>query len=229
MRYDWLIAGCLMVFQACQHDPVNTGNGNDNGGNPPPLSTSCDADTAYFQNDVLPLLVSNCTASNCHDASSPKEGVNLTNYSSILSTGGVRAGSHSQSKLYNVLVDGGEDRMPPTAALTSTQISLISKWIDQGAKNNRCIGECDTVSVAFATHVLPVIQNNCAGCHSASSASGGVTLTGYTNILAATNSGQLLGTIKHLSGYVAMPPSGALTTCQIRTLEIWIANGKQNN
>ena len=53
----------VMTYYACEHDSSVTINGNNGGGNgngngnnslPP-----CDPDTVYFEQDILPLLVSN--------------------------------------------------------------------------------------------------------------------------------------------------------------------------
>jgi mono/diheme cytochrome c family protein len=221
---------CLVCFAAlggCQHEAVNSNDVNTD----PTLTESCDEDTVYFVNDVFPVLINNCTTSNCHDAVSPKEGVNLTSYNSIISTSEVRTGSHTQSKLYKVLVDDGEDRMPPSAALSSSDISAIATWIDQGAKNNQCTEstECNSVNVSFSSTVLSITQSNCAGCHNAATPSGNITLSNYTNISTVATSGQLLGAIKRQSGYQPMPPSYSLTPCQIEQIESWINGGKFNN
>jgi cytochrome c5 len=230
MKKIVVVGFSLMAFMACQHEPViDSIIDNGNGGDPTPTN-SCDADTAYFGNAVLPLLVSNCTTSKCHDDSSPAEGVNLTTYSTIISTAGVRPGSHSNSKLYKVLVDNGEDRMPPTGALSAADIALIAKWIDQGAKNNMCVeSTCNTDNVTFAVDVMPVINSYCTSCHSGTSPSGNTVLNNYATVSAAATSGKLLGTIKHATGYPIMPPSGGLTDCQISKIETWINNGKPNN
>jgi len=77
--------------------------------------------------------------------------------------------------------------------------------------------------------VMPIIQTNCAGCHSGGSPNGGIKLTTYAEIETVAATGQLLGTIRHLTGYPAMPPTGQLTDCQISQINKWITNGKPNN
>lgn len=89
---------------------------------------------------------------------------------------------------------------------------------------------CDTANVTFALSVAPIIQNNCQGCHSGGTPSGSISLSNYTEIKTAADNGNLMGTIRHLSGYSAMPKGGnMLRDCDIRKLEIWISKGTPNN
>lgn len=229
MKKLTIIILSLIMVQACKHDS-NSDNTPAEPDNDPTVSNTCDSDTTYFVNTVYPILLSNCTTSQCHDANSPAEGVNLTNYSSIIKTAEVVAGSHSESKLYKVLVDDGDDVMPPTGALSQSDIDAIAQWIDQGAKNNQCIEDaCNTSNVSFATDVMPTIQSSFTSCHGTTSPSGGTTLNNYTTVKAAGTSGALLGTIKHQTGYPAMPQTGSLTACQIEKIETWVNNGMPNN
>lgn len=106
----------LLWLPGCQHDPIL---GLEDPITPGPdtvtvLGKPCSPDTAYFQSQVLPLLVSQCGSSGCHDAASHKDGIVLTSYTSVFSKGGmVVKGNANQSKLYKVLFENGEDRMPP--------------------------------------------------------------------------------------------------------------------
>ena len=60
--------------QAPETDPVSD-----------PISvSSCDPDTVYFQNTILPLVVSSCVTVGCHDQASHKDGVILTDYAYII-------------------------------------------------------------------------------------------------------------------------------------------------
>ena len=62
-------------------------------------STPCDATKIYFQQQVLPILVSNCAMSGCHDDATHKEGVVLTSYQKVMATTEVRPGNPGNSKL----------------------------------------------------------------------------------------------------------------------------------
>lgn len=225
-----LIVASVVLIAACKHDPDVSALPVDP--EPPTPTVGCDPDTVYFTNDVLPLLQSSCAMSGCHDINTAREGVILTDYNRIIITGRVKPGNASGSKIYEAITEGGEERMPPppAAAFTTDQKALIAKWINQGAKNNACVdSNCDSLNVTFSGTVMPIIQTNCAGCHSGSSPSGGISLTGYTGVETIASTGQLMGTIKHLTGYPAMPPSGQLTDCQIAQINKWITNGKPNN
>ncbi len=91
-------------------------------------------------------------------------------------------------------------------------------------------GSCDTTNVTFSNDVWPVINGTCTGCHSGSAPSGNVSLSNYSEIAAAAGNGSLMGTIRHEAGYSPMPKGGGkLTDCEIKKLEIWIANGTPDN
>ena len=189
----------------------------------PPVYLAC------FSRDVLPVVLSSCAISGCHDASS--EEIHLYNYQTIMNA--VVAYQPSSSKLYKVIVkplsDG--DRMPPSPfqKLPQSVIDSISRWIFLGAKNENCASACDTLSpTTYTTHLAPILQSNCVGCHSGGSPSGGILLTNYTEVLASANSGKLIPSVNR-TGSFPMPPSGALTKCQIRQFERWNLNGKPQN
>ena len=51
------------------------------GPEPEPTTTSnCNPDTVYFQNTILPLVVSSCATTGCHDQKSHKDGVVLIHH-----------------------------------------------------------------------------------------------------------------------------------------------------
>lgn len=225
-----LILMGITVTYSCKHNPADIpGPGPDTN----LTNSGCHPDTVYFVNTILPLLQSSCAMSGCHDAASHKEGVILTDYHNIITTGKVKPGKPADSKLYEVLIKTNDDRMPPPpmAPFTSEQIAKVRKWIEQGAKNNACTEtQCDSVNVSFASHVFPIIQDQCMGCHSGANPSGGIALTNYQQIVAvATTNNKLLGAIKHLQGYSAMPPSGKLDVCSIAKIAKWISDGTPNN
>lgn len=219
-----------VVLSACKHSPADLPTP---GPDTTVTTSGCHPDTVYFVNTIMPLLRSGCAMSGCHDAASHKEGVIMTDYQNIITTGKVKPGKPADSKLYEVLIKTNEDRMPPPprAPFTSEQIAQVRKWIEQGAKNNACTEtQCDSVNVSFASHVFPIIQNQCMGCHSGANPSGGILLTNYQQIASvATTNNKLLGTIKHLPGYSAMPPSGKLDVCSIAKIAKWISDGTPNN
>ena len=162
---------------------------------------------------------------------------NNNGYNSLLTY--INKSNPLNSSIYRVVTISGEDRMPPYpySALSSSQINNFKIWLSQGSVNSDCasIKGCDTTgTLSFSSKVWPIIQNNCFGCHGSSNPSGGVNLSNYTQVKYYSdnlrNSTPIIdGAIRQLSGFFSMPPSGKLTECQIRTVELWIGQGKQNN
>lgn len=194
----------------------------------PVVSVSCSADTVYFANTILPLLISNCAMSGCHDAASHKEGINLTTYNGVMKE--VKSGNAAKSSLYKSMIETGKDRMPPApaAAFTTTQLSLVGTWINQGARNNGC-SSCDSTSFKFSINIKPIIADKCQGCHNPNSLGGGIDLSTYNAIKASAASGKLYGSINWASGFSKMPQTGKLPTCEIIQIKKWIDAGSLNN
>lgn len=195
----------------------------------------CNPDTAYFQNDVLPIFLTNCAmpGQGCHDAGSHAEGMILDSYDNIMASGKVKPGKPNSSKIYEVITTGEPgDRMPPSpySPLTADEINLIYTWILQGALNNYCGGgPCDTLSTTFSGTVFPIIQANCIGCHSGNVISGGVDLSDYSKVYTQVVNGKLYGSVNQVPGYVAMPLGTTLSDCDIRKINFWINDGAPNN
>ena len=194
--------------------------------------TPCSPDTVYFQNQVLPLIISACAKSGCHDAITHEEDLNLTSYAGVMSDGIVKPFNPANSKLYKVLIDTDPgDRMPPPpdAPLSADQKALIYKWIQQGALNNECnenYGGCDTTGVTYANFIAPLMANKCQGCHSGAGASGNIRLTTYDEVRTYGQNGRLLGSIVWQTGYQKMPDGGAqLSVCFQDKVRAWINAG----
>jgi hypothetical protein len=183
-----------------------------------------------FTRDILPVLVSRCGTTNCHDALSHKEGYIFTSYTTSMKA--VSAGSLSGSKLYKVIkLTSGEEKMPPTGKpqLTKAEIDSIGKWIGYGALNENCGEVCDTVNpVTFSATIWPTIQTSCAGCHSGTSPSGNVMLGSYNNVATVASSGLLMKSLNG-TGVTKMPPAGSFSACKIRQFGLWVNNGFLNN
>ena len=189
--------------------------------------TACDPSVVYFVNDIQPILNSSCAYSGCHDVVSHKDGVILSSYDKVISTGEVKAGDPNGSELYEVIAKG---EMPPSGALPTDQRQKIYDWIKQGAKNNKCDMACDTLNVTYAKTVKPVMDNNCMGCHSGANPGGGIAITNYSDTKAIAANGKLLGTIEHKSAYSPMPKNlPKLSDCNISQIKIWINDGMQDN
>jgi Planctomycete cytochrome C/Cytochrome C oxidase, cbb3-type, subunit III len=225
----------LIVLNACKHeflDPANGGSSTGGGtgsGNPLPTS-NCSPDSVYFVNQVMPIISSNCTMGGCHDNITHADGVNLTSYTKIMQY--VVPGNAGNSKLYKSIIKTNGDRMPPApmSALTAAQKALIQKWINQGAKNNSCIGSCDTAIFTYSGAVKPIMDSKCSGCHNPGNLGGNIDVSTYTAIRVTALNGKLYGSVAHQAGYSPMPKNSAkLSDCEIRQVQKWIAAGSLNN
>lgn len=181
-----------------------------------------------FSGDVLPIFITNCAMSGCHDNNSKEEGYDLTNYEGVMR--GVKPNHPLLSEIYNV-IKGSHPSMPPQKPLSTEQVQIIKKWINTGAKNNtNCIVACDTLNVTFSKNVNPILNKWCVGCHSVSNPQGGIDLSSYVSISNYIQNNQLLGSIKHQSGLSPMPKNGSkLSDCETRQIELWINAGYLNN
>lgn len=236
--------GLWLSFPSCKHEPLfdDTTDPVDTTSNPidtMPVDTSgvpCDPDVVYFNQDVLPILQSNCAFSGCHDEASAQDGVILIDYDNVIQTADVEPFNLNDSEIYEVLVDDDlDDRMPPapTPALSQDQINIIATWILQGGLNLECdpnAGGCETDNVSFSGFVKPLLENKCQGCHSGAAPSGGVDLTTHTNIQVYANNGKLVGTVDHQAGFEPMPQGGAkIDDCSIDKIKSWIDAGALDN
>lgn len=221
----------IAMISACKHEPTsNPALGTNLPYNPPDTSNNipCDSNIVYFNRDVLPLLLSNCAYSGCHDAATAKEEIVLNSYANVIRTGGIVPFYAAGSKLYKKIIDSDpKDVMPPAPKqkLTPQQIATIAKWINQGASNIQCnYTGCDTTNVSYTKQISSIITQNCLGCHSGVAPGGNIALTNYAEVKSATMQGRLMGAIEHAQGYSAMPKSGLkLDECKITIFKKWQA------
>lgn len=95
--------------------------------------------------------------------------------------------------------------------------------------------QCDTANVTYSASVRPILQNACYACHAsgtANTAGAGINLEGYPALkdFVVDNTGLLIGSIRHLVGFSAMPKSAPkLSECDIRKIELWIIQGALDN
>jgi mono/diheme cytochrome c family protein len=241
MKRTFFFAGSLSLLalfwlsnEACKHLPPNSGNvvPEDTVKIPLPVdrfdSTGwrCSPDTAYYA-DVQAILIANCAMSGCHDAISQAKGIIYGDFATTKAKGGL-------NKIMRE-ISGANAAMPPPPrpVLAASQVALIQKWINQGALNKVCnpnYGSCDTTIVKFSDYVSPLILNSCKGCHNPNGSNGGINLTNYAEIKASATGGRFMGSIKHLTGFSAMPKGGTKwTDCQIKKIQRWINLGALNN
>jgi mono/diheme cytochrome c family protein len=191
------------------------------------LNSTCDPDTVYFRNTVLPLVVSSCGTRGCHDRESHRDGIILTDYASIITTGKIKPGDPGDSEFFESLTDKDDDLMPPPPQnpLSEEQISLLERWILQGAKDNQCVEGCDTSDITFSAAIWPIMETYCNGCHTSGSPAGGVIIEDYDDVVTLANEGSLMGTIRYEAGYNPMPTNQKLDPCRIDLIQQWIQKG----
>lgn len=238
-----VLFGTTLMLDACKHEPLvqpeQGGGVVDTGSWVPPEDTVpqvvCDPDTVYFEQTILPLIVSNCTgvgsgSAGCHNAAHHAEGVRLYDYTHIMQL--VSPGNPNSSHLLTQAIwQNGDDQMPPSGPMDPADVALIVTWIQQGAQNNSCVPTmCDTANVTFSGTIQPTLNTFCNGCHGGYSPDGNLDLTTYAGVVPVVNDGRLAGSIQHQSGFSSMPPVGSgLSDCRINQVLDWIAQGAPNN
>jgi len=94
-----------------------------------PNPTSCDTTNITYSGAVVPILQNNCYT--CHNSVNQQGGIILDNYSdlqTVINNGRFR-GSINHLSGYSPMPQGGEK-------LNDCNLTLINKWLDDGAPNN---------------------------------------------------------------------------------------------
>ena len=183
---------------------------------------------ACYDRDIQPILMSSCAVSGCHDATTHHDGVDFSSYAKSLQR--IKAGDPNHSALYNSITasPGSESFMPPKpySALSKAAIDTIYSWIKRGGLNEECASPCDTTgTIAYTSHIKSIIDLSCATCHGGTNPQGGIKLASAGDLQAVAQSGKLLGAIKRQSGFKAMPPTYALSDCEVKQIDLWTKQG----
>jgi len=208
-KRTWAMISCMLMLITCTKDQGGPGG--------------------CFQQEVLPIFVSNCTMAGCHNSKDKKSGYDLSNYEGIMK--GIKAKHPLRSEIYNT-IKGKNPSMPekPYPKLSATDVNMIKHWINMGASNSSNCKACDTTTTGYNARIKGTMQTWCVGCHNNGNSGGGIDLSDYKALVKAIPGNRLLGSIKHLPGFSAMPQNGAqLPTCEITAIEIWIKNGYPEN
>lgn len=215
----WIEQGAIESSAAC---PTTIIGGN--GGGTPPVTRAC------FTRDILPVILSRCATTGCHDGAAGGERRSFTTYANISSS--VSPGNPSQSSLYRVItITSGGSKMPPASSpqLSVAEIDSIGKWIGYGALNENCGEVCDTINtVTFSGTIWPIMQTSCTGCHIGTSPGGGIAIANYANVQTIAANGSLMNSLRG-TGVSVMPKGSAFTACRIRQFDMWVKNGALNN
>jgi hypothetical protein len=90
------------------------------------------------------------------------------------------------------------------------------------------VQSCDTTKVTYSTDISPIINSQCASCHSSNSPSAGISIYDYSSTVAYVNSNKnkLLGSVRWDGTASNMPKGGSKwNACNISKLEAWINQG----
>jgi hypothetical protein len=179
-------SGITLLVCGCKHDPAE-----------PVAQMPISGDSVCFNTQILPLFVSNCTMTACHNTISRADGYQFTDYA------GIKPGINNNKILKTIKATDPGDRMPPAGPLPAAQIQLIEKWIAQGATEKIC-------------------ANNCG----AATSGGGINLESYSNVQSQTMNGKLICSVQQAGGCSPMPKYGnKLSFCDIRKLQLWKVSG----
>jgi hypothetical protein len=223
-KFSCFLILLLTVFVDCKHKPEAPVPADTTNANPPGTGETVNIkDSVCFEDEIRPILISNCAYSGCHDDTTKQSGISLYSYQTVKST-------ISGNLLMQIIQDPGQLRMPPApnAKLSSAQIQLLQTWVNEGMKQGiDCLGPCDTASVTFSGTINPIIQNSCIGCHGSGSTTD---LSSYSNVLVQVNNGKLDCAVNHSGGCQPMPQNGPkLSLCKLKQIKIWIDAGAPNN
>ncbi len=239
----WCAFLAFILFPSCKHDPVfnvepdptdTTGNGGGGGTGGGNSGVLCDPDSVYFSNQILPILISNCTQSTCHNELDHEEGIVLTSYQNMLATvNHVTTFNWDENELLKVLIEDDPDKRMPYGKppLPQAQIDLIATWVQQGAKNNACnenAGQCDTANISYNNFIQQLVQTRCQGCHSGTNPQGAINLENYQNVKTVAGNGLLYTVVTRTSNW--MPKGGQkMDDCTTSKIKAWIDRGMPNN
>ncbi len=142
-----------------------------------------------FETDVLPFFQAKCLR--CHGVNGKKAELDLRSRAGVLkgSESGpvVVAGKPLDSPLYEVVHAG---KMPPgkNAKLTSSEIEILRRWIEGGARF--APAGTDPSGPALTQHdVLPILLRRCTVCHGPRQQEAGLDLRTRASLLRGGKSG----------------------------------------
>lgn len=218
-----MISGIIAITNSCTHAPYVL----------PQKMRTGDPDIC-FERDILPIFISNCAKSHCHDAASGKGGYRLDSYKEIMKKG-IVPGNTAASVIWESIAikTFNVSKMPiETPPIRASDLELIRRWIATGAVDSgvTCgISPCDSNNFTYSGAIAPLMQKYCIGCHNAPTSTGG-NLTDYADVQNASVNGKLIGNIERLPGYHPMPTTGiTLSDCEIAQVTKWVAAGALNN
>lgn len=118
--------------------------------------------------------------------------------------------------------------MKKLALLLISSVIISSCYYDkmEELKPGSITNPCDaTLAATYDASIQLIMNLNCVSCHDSKTRSGNVILATYDDVRTIATNGLLVNVIERKPGYQAMPPSQALSACQIEKIKTWIQNG----
>ncbi|MCC6011863.1 c-type cytochrome [Candidatus Caldipriscus sp.] len=194
-----------------------------------------------YDRDIQPIWNRNCTS--CHSGSSPSGGLDLSagvSYSNLVN---VISPTYNVWRVRSGKIYGG--KMPPGGSLSSDEINLIRKWIEE-LKDTiirpslSTSGNDLSLKIDYQRQIQPIWNSRCVSYHSGSFPAGGLNLSSgfsYSQLVdvispnygvwrvwrGRPDSSVLFHKIINTRIYGGrMPPSGKLSESEIMLIEKWI-------
>ena len=186
--------------------------------------------TGTLEEQAVTILQNHCYT--CHGSTTSGGLSNINNPASLISGGWITPGTPSTSRVYDAISKG---RMPPNGMLASSDISIISDWITQGAKapsNQPPPPATIPLTATFSGINANIIQPKCVSCHSATLGRGGIRLYSYNLVMkyvkpGTANSSKLFSITN--KGEMPPKPNTLLNAQELKAISDWINSGAPNN
>lgn len=119
-----LLCGMMIMLYSCYYEY-------------PPAPLPIEPDDVSFKTHILPLLVTKCATSSCHDGTKAPNLLAENAYNSLKSGGYYNLTFPNESILLVSVNEGiGGLLMPPAGALSQLEKDLLMVWIAKGAPND---------------------------------------------------------------------------------------------
>lgn len=109
--------------------------------------------------------------------------------------------------------------------LSSLFIASCAKDVDEDLNP-----DCMTEDMSYADDIVPILRNNCYGCHNSDARQGGIAFDTYEGLKSVVDKNRLIGAISRQPGFAPMPAnSPKLPDCAIDQITAWVGDGAPNN
>lgn len=194
-----------------------------------------------FDEHIKPIFEAKCAK--CHGAEKPKAGLNVLDEHSVEQEKFVIPSKPDQSLIYTAIMGTSQKAMPPKSQpqLTEEEKGLIGKWIaalppaaKEVSVNETTVSQPEVASktnqITFESHVLPILNANCAGCHGGAEPNANLRTAEIASILGGKfvvpnkpDESPLYKVIE--AGSMPPKPMPPLTKTEAEIIKYWIAKG----